>query len=684
VNIHLTAPSLIAAPSRPQDWPAWQAALARWRTQARQRLAYSDEAYRQPEFAWAARTYSCGFVFMYDRQFYDAGAGAYRIDDMLEHAAQSFGGYDAVVLWHAYPRLGFDDRNQFDFYRDMPGGLPGLRQACQALQSRGVRVFINYNPWDLGTRREAVPDTQALADMVHTLGTDGIFLDTMSQGSEDLRRKLDDIRPGVVLESEGALPLVQVHSHHMSWAQNFDDGLAPGVLRNKYFERRHMQHAISRWRRNHTDELHMAWMNGCGVLVWENVFGTWVGWNERDRSLLRCMLPVQRRFSTLFSGERWTPLVPALAGGVFASLWQADGLRLWTLVNRAETPVHGPLILAERRPGERYFDLVAGCEIQPGAPSEPVTLSGDLGPRGIGAFLAVAPGSITADLEAFLRGQADVNARASFSVSFPLRQAVCQPAPRTAPCPPDRVPKDMLIIPAVRTTLTTEMRVRECGFYEPQTPDVYDLPYLHTTKVFRRMVHLGSYAMDAAPVTNAQFEVFLQASGYVPTLPHNFLRHWTRGRSPAEQDDHPVVYVDLADARAYARWAGKRLPTEAEWQYAAQGPEGQRYPWGNTLKPDVCNPGGSTTAVKSYPAGRSPWGCWDMCGNVWHWTESEHDDGRTRFCMLRGGSYYRASGSDWYADGGVVPPAFAAKFVLMWPGLDRCATIGFRCVLDVQ
>jgi len=147
-----------------------------------------------------------------------------------------------------------------------------------------------------------------------------------------------------------------------------------------------------------------------------------------------------------------------------------------------------------------------------------------------------------------------------------------------------------------------------------------------------------------------------------------------------------VVYVDLEDARAYARWAGKRLLTEEEWQYAAQGPAALKYPWGNEMLPGRCNDGSTTqdtTNVWAYPEGRSPFGCYDMCGNTWEWTESERSDGRTRFCIIRGGSYYKAHGSGWYTDGGPMPTHHAAKFLLIWPGLDRCATIGFRCAVDL-
>jgi formylglycine-generating enzyme required for sulfatase activity len=210
--------------------------------------------------------------------------------------------------------------------------------------------------------------------------------------------------------------------------------------------------------------------------------------------------------------------------------------------------------------------------------------------------------------------------------------------------------------------------------------------YNFRVHAFRRRAVLHRFAIDATLVTNYQFACFLSATGYRPKQPANFLKHWDRNRPTPRKDDHPVVYVDLNDARAYARWAGKRLPTEEEWQYAAQGTDGRNYPWGNEVDPARCNAGQTpgTTSVTAFPAGRSPCGCYDMSGNVWQWTESERSDGRTRFCILRGGSWFTAKGSGWYADGGPRPVNFAAKFLLMWPGLDRCSTIGFRCVADLS
>jgi formylglycine-generating enzyme required for sulfatase activity len=677
---------IIPAPSDPAQWPEWRNQLAWWREDMRKRVDYDDSLYRRSDFAWVSSCYSCCFVMMCDQTFYDPKEGRYTIESFLRGGDKAFGGYDAVVLWHAYPRIGFDDRNQFDFYRDMPGGLAGLREVSRALHARGIRVFVDYNPWDTGTRREGKSDTDALAEIVKVIEADGIFLDTMARGAEEFRKKLDAARPGVALETEGALAVERVYDHHLSWAQGFQDSVAPGVLRNKWFERRHMMHQIKRWDRDHTGELHAAWMNGSGTLVWENVFGSWVGWSARDRSILRAMLPVQRRHARLFSSEGWTPLVKTETDDVYASLWESDGIRLWTLVNRSEKPVSGTLLAVRHADGTRYGNLIAGQEIE-SKKDGTVLLGATLRPRGIGAFIAGSEEALGKDFSDFLARQAALDARADFDTKSPALEEKLNPIARTREYRKNDIPEGMVAISATTLEMEETFLNRECGFYRlPEGVD-FKLPLSrhHQLNGFKRKVKIKSYAIDLTPVTNAQFEAFLNATKYVPKHPENFLKHWVNGVPPAGKDHHPVVYVDLDDARAYARWAGKRLPAEEEWQYAAQGPDKRVYPWGNEMKAGVCNTGqrGDTTSVTAFPNGRSPFGCYDMCGNVWEWTESERSDGRTRFCILRGGSFFKAQGSQWYADGGPQPCSFGAKFLLMWPGLDRCSTIGFRCAVDL-
>lgn len=196
-----------------------------------------------------------------------------------------------------------------------------------------------------------------------------------------------------------------------------------------------------------------------------------------------------------------------------------------------------------------------------------------------------------------------------------------------------------------------------------------------------RELLVEAFEIDRYPVTNGEFDRFLRESGYRPDDAHNFLRHWQGSRCPPEFADHPVVWVSLADARAYASWTGKRLPTDAEWQLAGQGTDGRPWPWGEAFEPARCNVHGpGTTPVDAFPAGRSIFGVEDLVGNVWELTDSEGFDGAHRSCHLRGGSYYNVRHfSHWFGPSGPLELYHHRKLLLLSPGFDRYATIGFRC-----
>jgi formylglycine-generating enzyme required for sulfatase activity len=189
-------------------------------------------------------------------------------------------------------------------------------------------------------------------------------------------------------------------------------------------------------------------------------------------------------------------------------------------------------------------------------------------------------------------------------------------------------------------------------------------------------VTLDDYWIYKFPVTVAQYRRFCQATGRQEPLPPNW--GW--------QDDHPIVNVSWNDATAYATWAGVRLPTEAEWEKAARGTDGRRYPWGNEWDASRCNNWKTgpeqTTPVGSYPQGVSPYGVHDMVGNVWEWcadwygenyyrtapSENPKGPGWGQYRVLRGGS--------WYLNPRLVRVAFRD-----WLAPDfRNYIVGFRCV----
>lgn len=191
--------------------------------------------------------------------------------------------------------------------------------------------------------------------------------------------------------------------------------------------------------------------------------------------------------------------------------------------------------------------------------------------------------------------------------------------------------------------------------------------------------------MDKYPVTNRLWKNFLKETFYIPKDTTNYLKHWINGYPPAGQENFPVVYINLDDVKAFLDWSSKRLPTEIEWQYAAQGPDLRKYPWGNQMDSILCNYNSNyPTPVDAYPQGVSPFGVEDMIGNVWQMTNDVYFNGCYYYNIIRGGSYYHPTSSIWYVTGGPLPADHPEMLLLIGPGLDRNATVGFRCVMDME
>ena len=346
-----------------------------------------------------------------------------------------------------------------------------------------------------------------------------------------------------------------------------------------------MVNVCERWATDRTDGLQSAFFNGVGYESWENVWGVW---NQLTRAMPRPCAASPRsngRWPNCWSAPTGNRMFPHCKQGVFASRFPAKDKNLWLVVNRSNKNLRrratGRAVLGgrsvlrslERRrveTGDRRANSQAGVP--------------DRGP-------GLRRGS---------RGGRKANAR--------RRAQLMMQHGETDSASAEQLSSQWKILPQRIVEIRRPNRIRrrpmEWYTFRPAsiasrfrasrsketTPTALtcnirgklsrDVP---TTKnsTSRR------FSSTSIPSPTPSSRRFLDASGYRPKDDHNFLKDWINGTYPEGWAKKPVTWVSIEDARAYAAWAGKRLPHEWEWQYAAQGKDGRPYPWGTEKNPDA-------------------------------------------------------------------------------------------------
>jgi formylglycine-generating enzyme required for sulfatase activity len=197
----------------------------------------------------------------------------------------------------------------------------------------------------------------------------------------------------------------------------------------------------------------------------------------------------------------------------------------------------------------------------------------------------------------------------------------------------------------------------------------------------QRKISLPLFYIDRFEVTQDQYKLFTDQTGNrTPPV-------WKNGAYPAGRGNHPVTFVSWYDAAQYCRWAGKRLPIEAEWEKAARGPDGLEYPWGNRYEGGRANTGDSdvndTTPIGRFESGKSPYGVYDLVGNAGEWVEDWYRPypGNAQPGPLYGEPLKVIRGGSWGGGGGhyAMSIFYRAAHRLFADPLDRYPDTGFRC-----
>jgi len=687
---------------------------------------FDNSLYEREDLAWIKKSYLMILQMAWDREFYDRVTGRYTFPEVIRKGIDMFGHYDVFCIWPAWPRLGLDQRNQWDLYRDLPGGTAQLRSFANMSRLSGTRFFISYNPWDNSTRKE--DHLKGMARMIAETEADGVVLDTRGSSSHELQAAADSVRKGVIMYSEGMavtrdMPgIISGRVHNAIY-------LSPELNLNKLIK---PDFSVFRVCDVGEDIIHrevaIAFFNGYGTEL--NMYRPG-GRNEnfdKDLEFLARTTFTLRQNNDAFLDQNWTPFLETTVDGVFVNRWNSGEKTIYTVLNMRHEGIAGSLFEVTGRQGVHYISLWNHENLIPvnekGKLMIPALADGWhsawSGTRKEGSVDCIAelpdilrselrgdsvkihrPGSgkvliwkgnpsykseykefkidqdtviSIKDLFGYYEGKIVVQLidnRLLMDENV-LRLKGGEPWLVSRVIPTKRsvnVPSDMILIPGA-----------EFSFNVTSREDFMPYP-----AVSGKPATVDSFLIDKYPVTNARYYEFILSSGYYPRDTTNYLRHWESGVYKQGQDNYPVVYLSYEDMLAYARWAEKRLPTEAEWQLAAQGTDKRLWPWGNEFHGTNCNNAFERpTPVDAFSKGRSPYGVMDLVGNVWQMTGDMYFNGAYYFTVIRGGSYFHPDSSWWYIEGGPRQLDKTQIMLMVSPGFDRSATVGFRCVKDID
>jgi len=710
--------------------------------------SFDNSLFDRKDLAWINKAYVMHLMMAWDKEFYDGNDGKFNLTDFIERSQKLFGGDDVVCVWPTWPTLGVDQRNQFDLYRDLPGGLQGLRQLADESRKRGAKFFVAYNPWDESTRSEG--HLTGLAYLIKETSADGVVLDTKGESSRELQEAADKVRAGVVMYSEGmAVPkdmqgIISGRVHNALY-------YPPMLNLNKFIR---PDFAIFRvaevFKEPIQREYAVAFFNGYGTEINQFAPGH-PEWEEEQYRYLGRTTRILRENTSLFTND-YTPLIPTLRDSVWVNAWGSRDKTIYTIFSLKPEGFHGALFEIEDANASRWIDVWKHEEVQlikegdktfavaniDGFDARDLGTNNEGNVSGIARFTPTLHTQIGSDV---LSGKYKSGSTIKVwrgNPSYEKEPVIIPPSDNNqfslilsktlgryegklvvqAFQHDELIDEQILFLKpgtarlvsaisktVITTKLPSEMVMIPSGKFKvhfTQGDEFIPYPKDHLDEEMQ----MNAFAMDRYPVTNAEYKRFMVATNYRPADAANFLKNWINNQIPKGEENFPVTYISYEDANAYATWAGKRLPTELEWQYAAQTAAGNEWPW-KQVKPvtrketyvtetlttkniegiDAKNANlgdGKLYAVGKYKKGVNPNGLYDLVGCVWQLTNDVYENGSYRYVMMKGGSYFKPSSSWWYVQGGPRELHYRQFLLRVSQGFERNATVGFRCVKDVK
>jgi len=703
---------------------------------------FDNSLFERKDLQWIRHTYVMHLLQAWDHKLYDYKSNTYQLNKFIEKGKQLYGGDDVIGIWPTWPSLGLDQRNQFDLFRDLPGGLPRIKKLANETRKLGTKFFICYNPWDESTRSEG--HLAGLSELIKETTADGVVLDTRGASSKELQEAADKVRTGVVMYSEGmAIPkdmpsIVSGRVHNALY-------YVPMLNLNKFIKPEFAIYRVAElFKERIQREFATSFFNGYGTEL--NIFAPGMpDWVDEQYKYLGKTSRILRENTTSFTEGKITPIINTEHDNIWVNQWDLKNKTIYTIYSIIPQGFKKPLFKVTPKENFHFVDLWHHKNLEPVKLNNSFLIEAEtnsfhekyLGTNNEGEVDCIA--QLPQIIQASIDGDSMF-----FSATAGTEIKLWRGEPAY-----DKIPKlfstgkhqlsiyqnfgnyegkfvlqvfdnDILLdeyvliltagkarrISPIATKSassknTAGMKIIPAGsftFKESHGDEFISYPMQDVGKTF----NMPSFLMDEFPVTNKEYYQFMISTHYKPADTVNFLKHWTNGRPSKGIENKPVVYISYEDARAYATWAGKRLPSEIEWQNAAQTSALNEWPWeqkkpvtrreenvnetltvvhiegidsihsnlGNGILPDV----------GSYPNGKNPNGLQDLVGTVWQLTNDEYINGSYRYIIMKGGSYFKPSGSWWYVQSGPRELHHRQYLLRISPGFERNATVGFRCV----
>jgi len=591
---------------------------------------FNDTLYQRKDLEWVRHSYLMHLMMSWDKFFYNNKKASYSIQDFIQRGQQLYGGDDIISIWPTWPTLGLDQRNQFDLFNDLPGGLTAIKNISNQLTALNKHLFVSYNPWDVDTRK--MDHYKGLSKLIESTNADGVVLDTQGSSSEALQNAADSVRKGVIMYSEGmavpsAMPgIISGRVHNALYYPpmlNLNKWIQPGFAIYRVAEL--YKEPIRR-------EFATSFFNGYGTEI--NIMAPGQPeWVESQYAFLGKTTRLLRQLSDNFNAPNAIPLYSTVEDDIWVNAWPLEQKTVYTIYSLKPEGFKAPLFSVIPKIGWHFVDVyhhellspipmgssgfmiqaeteafhkkylgtnnesAVDCIIHTPLLIEAKLIKNDLNIKlvstldkkenGFIQIWTTAPSFIkkplilkainqTLSIQKYF-GQFEGKLVIQFMQKKGTRETLLDETVVILESGASRI-MSSLSTPTKGIIPTNRMVPIPSGkftFHQTHGDDFIPYPIFQDTNT----TEVTSFCMDQFPVTNLDFFHFIQLSHYQPADKHNYLKHWLNGKPMAKDENKPVTFVSYEDATAFANYYGKALPTEVQWQYAGQGTALKEWPW---------------------------------------------------------------------------------------------------------